>query len=85
MCDIVFTNGAVGMRGMEDGVGWALVSPSDRLYKTLDEDFPSSDVYNLMVNAIMSTTGLWISLVSCQSSLIHIQEIKSCGTSTDID
>lgn len=27
------------MRVMEDGVGWALLSPSDWLYKTLDEEF----------------------------------------------
>lgn len=39
VCDIVFTNGGLGMRVMEDGVGWALLSPSDWLYKTLDEEF----------------------------------------------
>ncbi len=39
ICVIVFTNGAAGMRGMGDGVGWALLSPSDRLYKTVTKTF----------------------------------------------
>lgn len=38
----VLTNGALGMGVMEDGVDWALLSPSDRIYKIRDQDFPLS-------------------------------------------